>query len=132
MIFLALSLLPAAVAQTPIRPSVISYSATDHDFDLPVTLETWDAAFAAVNATGNAAISGRDVRRPFPGITSSDWAYTIAVRDDVPHPSGSGFFTATWLRTKVPGDLVSQSTYAGHEVNFVDQDESWEICRGAV
>lgn len=129
MIFLALCLLPAAAAQDLIRPSIVPYTLADPDFSLPVTRETWDAAFAAVNATGDALLAGRDVRGPFPGTTSSDWAYTIAVRDDVPHPSGSGFFTATWLQTKVPADLVSQSTYDGQEVQFVDQDDSWDICR---
>ncbi|GAB1316914.1 hypothetical protein MFIFM68171_07124 [Madurella fahalii] len=129
MFSILLSLLPAAAAQTPLRPGIAPYVLSDPDFELPVTRETWDAAFAAVNATGSAAIRGKDIRDPFPGANSSDWTYTVAIRDDVPHPSGSGFFTATWLQTVLPPELLSQSTVDGREVQFVDQDESWEICR---
>ncbi|KAK0647142.1 hypothetical protein B0T16DRAFT_446940 [Cercophora newfieldiana] len=124
-------LVPAAFAQASslIFPPIVSYTL---DEVINATRDGWDTAFTDINATGSATIPGKNVRLPFPGGTSSDWKYTISVRDDVPHaPPVSGFFTATWLQLEAPKEvLVSKKINDTREVQVVETatDNSWDVC----
>lgn len=124
-----LAFIPAAAAQTLIFPGVSPFRLGDGNITAKATRDGWDTAFATINATGSATIPGKNIRAPFPGNSSSDWKYTISVRDDVPHANGSGFFTATWLQLEAPQELLTETTVnETRKVQTIARDDSWDVC----
>lgn len=70
----------------------------------------WADLFSTANATTQVPFPGYDITAPYPGNRSSDWRFSVQVKEGIPSTPSGMVATGSWISWGAPRDLMVKNT----------------------